>query len=176
LFEMGPHAHYLNDPSKSLSLEHLNKLGLFYWKLDADNYEKDGTLDKICTDRGYTYRDEVSSTKIPNLDEKLKNFFEEHLHDDEEIRFFLDGSGFFDVRDEKFSNNEWIRLHLFKGELITLPAGIYHRFTADENRFFHVLRLFVGEPVWTPYNRCESATDSRDSRKRYVESYLQEKQ
>ncbi|XP_077885874.1 acireductone dioxygenase isoform X1 [Ictidomys tridecemlineatus] len=99
---------------------------------------------------------------FPPMSMEIKVFYQEHLHLDEEIRYILEGSGYFDVRDRE---DQWIRISMEKGDMITLPAGIYHRFTLDEKNYVKAMRLFVGEPVWTAYNR---PADHFPAREQYV--------
>lgn len=51
--------------------------------------EQQNGLAKISNSRSYNYRDEivVNRQKLVNYEERIKQFFEEHLHTDEEIRF-----------------------------------------------------------------------------------------
>jgi len=101
--------------------------------------------------------------KKEDYDAKLKLFYTEHLHEDEEIRLFLEGSGYFDVRDNE---DNWVRIHASKNDLLILPAGIYHRFTLDQGDYAKVQRLFCGVPVWTAKFRPEA--DSEPVRKEYL--------
>ncbi|KAL2242678.1 UNVERIFIED_CONTAM: 1,2-dihydroxy-3-keto-5-methylthiopentene dioxygenase 3 [Sesamum indicum] len=160
--------HHRN-PKEFVSFEKLDELGVLSWRLDADNYETDPGLKKIREARGYSYMDfcEVCPEKLPNYEEKIKSFYEEHLHTDEEIRYCVAGSGYFDVRDR---DEAWIRIWVKKGAMIVLPAGIYHRFTLDSDNYIKAMRLFVGDPIWTPYNRPH---DHLPARKEYVETFVQ---
>jgi 1,2-dihydroxy-3-keto-5-methylthiopentene dioxygenase len=161
-------AFLLEKPDVEVTEEELKEIGVLHWVIDVDNLERDGKLDSLCKERGYSYKDVVHVTPehLPNYAEKIKSFFQEHLHTDDEIRLFLEGSGYFDVRNK---NDEWVRLHCFKGDMISLPAGIYHRYTNDEKNMAKVMRFFAGTPVWTPYSRSPE-TDRMEQRKKYLDS------
>ncbi|XP_012861423.1 1,2-dihydroxy-3-keto-5-methylthiopentene dioxygenase-like [Echinops telfairi] len=125
------------EPSLRVCLEQLHQLSVFCRKLDADTYENDPELEKIHKERNYSWVDiiTVCRVQLPNYEEKVKIFYEEHLHLDDEIRYILDGSGYFDVRDKE---EKWIRIFMEKGDMIT---------------YVKAMQLFVGEPVWTAYNQ-----------------------
>ena len=156
-----------NKNAPAVEPETLEELGVLSFLIPVEQkYENalpwEPKTDKQKTDRlahfrqqmGMNYADviTINKDKLPGYEDKIKMFFEEHLHDDDEVRYILDGSGFFDVRSK---GDKWIRIHCKAGHLITLPKGIYHRFTPDANDFAQAMRLFVGEPIWTPVNRSE---------------------
>ncbi|MCJ1368010.1 1,2-dihydroxy-3-keto-5-methylthiopentene dioxygenase [Acarospora aff. strigata] len=151
-----------HDSGRSVDTSYLTQLGVLYHHCPSV-----ASVDTIAKDRSYKNRDEitVSPEKMGAVyEDKVKMFFNEHLHEDEEIRYILDGQGFFDVRSE---GDEWVRIRLEKDDLIILPAGIYHRFTTDSNNYIKAMRLFKEEPKWTPLNRGPQVDDN-PYRKEYV--------
>ncbi|KAG8997332.1 1,2-dihydroxy-3-keto-5-methylthiopentene dioxygenase [Tulasnella sp. 427] len=150
------------DPSRPVDVDTLNKIGVLYWRVPVEDYRSQ--IDAIAAERDYKNRDTINVTKEGLGDQyeaKIKSFFEEHMHEDEEIRYILAGSGYFDVREQ--TTDEWIRIAVVPGDLLVLPAGIYHRFTLDTENKIQAMRLFKEEPKWTPLNRG-AETDANQHR------------
>ncbi|KAK6194074.1 hypothetical protein LQW54_011831 [Pestalotiopsis sp. IQ-011] len=155
-----------HDSGRDLTTSELERLGVLYYRLP----EVEG-VDKLASERGYKNRDQitVSPDNMGDVyEEKVKSFFHEHLHEDEEIRYIRDGKGYFDVRSH---GDDWVRIQLEKDDLIVLPAGIYHRFTTDADNYIQAMRLFKDEPKWTPLNRSKDL-DSNQYRQSYVSEFL----
>lgn len=113
---------------RPVEVEALSRIGVLYYHLPSLDQ-----VNALASERGYKNRDEVkvSPEAMGDVYEaKVKMFFDEHLHEDEEIRYIRGGKGFFDVRSK---DDEWVRVQLEKDDLLILPAGIYHRFTTDES-------------------------------------------
>lgn len=126
-----------HDSGREVPKEYLDKLGI-----DAYNFSDVADVNRIAAERGYKNRDEITISKDAMGDAyegKLKMFFDEHLHEDEEIRYILDGSGYFDVRDK---NDDWVRIALEKYDFMIMPAGIYHRFTLDNKNVSRRIEMY----------------------------------
>ena len=164
-------AYYL-ESERAVTLEELERdIGVLYTFINNQDYET--RISEICKERGYGHRSMVYlyKEKTPNIEDMLPKFFEEHVHEFEEIRYIVDGTGIFDVRDKQ---DEWIRVLVEAGDLLVLPAGIYHRFTLDEKKYAIAMRLFLEtqpEPVWTPFNRSLGTIEEMPCRKQYVQKY-----
>ncbi|KJA18153.1 hypothetical protein HYPSUDRAFT_45609 [Hypholoma sublateritium FD-334 SS-4] len=155
-------------PSRPVSNATLSAINVKYWTIPVVDHEP--KIDALAKEQGYKNRDLINVSKEGMgeiYEQKLKTFFEEHMHEDEEIRYVLSGSGFFDVRETP--TDEWIRLAVEPGDLLVIPAGIYHRFTLDERNKIQAMRLFQDEPKWIPHNRSDE-TEVNPHRVDYLRS------
>ncbi|CDO72549.1 hypothetical protein BN946_scf184983.g32 [Trametes cinnabarina] len=168
-----------HDSGRDVPLETLAALGVLYWRIPVDAPEGwERKIDAIAEERKYSSRDVVTANKDAlgaAFEEKMAMFFKEHIHEDEEIRYLLEGSAFFDVREH--TTDSWVRCHLEAGDMIILPAGIYHRFSLDEQEHARTLRLFKiwlsaycqDEPQWIAHYRGPE-TDNNPHRLEYLKA------
>jgi methylthioribulose-1-phosphate dehydratase len=148
----------------------LASLGVNYMRFSCD--EQCPRLLEWRAAKGYNYSDVVTVSRESlgdKFDETLKRFASEHFHSAPEVRGVLAGSGYFDIRS---TDGRWIRIQVLSGDVLELPAGSYHRFICDRSDYIKALRLFKGNPVWTPIPVC-AADDDHEVRKEYCSRYLQ---
>ncbi|KAL8844651.1 MAG: hypothetical protein Q9176_001164 [Flavoplaca citrina] len=136
-----PHA------SSTLPISILAKMGILHYYLPLSAPSSYKEVNDLASARAYANRDIITispSAMGCKYDDNIQMFYKEHMHEDEEIRYIFEGSGYFDVRDEE---DRWVRIQVGSGDLLILPAGIYHRFMVDEGdvSFGHFLRLLPNE-------------------------------
>ncbi|KAL8989087.1 MAG: hypothetical protein Q9169_008438 [Polycauliona sp. 2 TL-2023] len=142
-------------------------LGILHYHFPTSSPSSATDVNDLATTRAYSIRDVITISPLAmgsTYEDNIQMFYREHLHEDEEIRYILEGGGYFDVRDKE---DRWVRIEVESGDLLVLPAGIYHRFTVDGNDFIKAMRLFKDLPKWTALYRGEE-TEKSDVRKAYL--------
>ena len=99
---------------------------------------------------GYQTADVISiNARTENYGAIRAKFLAEHIHTEDEIRFFVDGQGYFWFNLE---GAPVFNLLCQKGDLISVPAGSKHWFDAGEiNPFVKAIRIFIDQSGWVPH-------------------------
>ncbi len=105
-------------------------------------------LDVLMGDKGAGSADVIKLTPDdPAAPALRQKFLAEHIHTEDEIRFFVHGSGHFilHIMDRVYD------VRCEADDLISVPAGVKHWFDAGEKPFFTVLRVFTDTSGWVAH-------------------------
>ena len=140
------------DGGETIDGNGLEANGVIYRQLPLEGAAAQATLDELRERRGYATQDEVQlSPATPNLDAICAKFADEHLHEDDEVRFVLEGEGVFEIRS---NDDRWMRVLVEPGDLLVVPKGKYHRFALTERKQIRCVRLFKDPAGWVPVYRA----------------------
>src|SRR6184192_137440 len=141
--------------------EYLNKIGIDYevWEpsqpLPADASQEDilraysADIEKLKARGGYVTADVINvNPQTPGLDAMLAKFCREHWHDEDEVRFVVQGRGVFHVHPK---DSPVVAIEVEPGDLIRVPRGTLHWFDLCTDRQIRCIRLFQDPTGWTPW-------------------------
>ena len=104
-----------------------------------------GDIDRLKRADGYQSVDVIRlAPDHPDRAALRDKFLSEHRHDEDEVRFFVEGAGLFCLREAG-------KVHLAlceAGDLISVPAGIRHWFDMGPAPRFTAIRLFTTPEGW----------------------------
>lgn len=108
----------------------------------------DHYFQRLVEEQGYQSRDLiVLHDAIPNLDKALEKFAPAHTHDDDEVRYIVDGEGVFGF---VLPDGKHAELLVEAGEYINVPADLEHWFHLTESKRIKAVRYFSGMDGWVP--------------------------
>ena len=102
-------------------------------------------IDRLIAERGFRTVDVVSiAPEHPDREAMRTKFLDEHFHKEDEVRFFVAGSGLFTlhVADRIYE------ILCEKGDLIALPDRIQHWFDMGPEPHFIAIRFFTEPDGW----------------------------
>ena len=106
-------------------------------------------IDELKARGGYTTVDVVDLTPAtPGLDAMVAKFNREHWHDDDGVRFIVEGRGLFYISPP---NGPVFAIEVEAGDLIRVPRGARHWFDLCADRRILAIRLFQDPSGWKPH-------------------------
>ncbi len=76
-----------------------------------------------------------------------QKFLDEHIHTEDEVRFFIEGGGHFILH----ANDRVYDAYCTANDLISVPSGLKHWFDAGLQPHATVLRIYTDSSGWTPH-------------------------
>ena len=104
-----------------------------------------GDIDRLMAEGGYKAVDVISLTADhPQKDALRQKFLNEHTHSEDEVRFFVAGSGLFTLH----IGDRIYEVLCEQGDLIGVPDGTPHWFDMGPAPSFTAIRLFTNPAGW----------------------------
>jgi 1,2-dihydroxy-3-keto-5-methylthiopentene dioxygenase len=108
----------------------------------------DTEIRKLKESGGYVTADVIDvKPSTPGLDAMLAKFSREHWHDEDEVRFIVEGRGLFHIHPRV---GPVFAIEVEAGDLIRVPRGTWHWFDLCSDRRIRAIRLFQDPAGWTP--------------------------
>lgn len=98
---------------------------------------------------GYVTADVIDvKPDTAGLDAMLAKFNREHWHEEDEVRFIIEGRGLFHIRPKE---GPVLAVEVEAGDMIRVPRGTWHWFDLCAERRIRAIRLFQDPSGWTPH-------------------------
>lgn len=105
-------------------------------------------IDRITAERGFKTVDVVSiAPDHPQREAMRGKFLDEHYHKEDEVRFFVAGSGLFTLHVEP----KVYEIKCEQGDLISVPDSTLHWFDMGPEPSFVAIRFFTEPDGWVGY-------------------------
>lgn len=102
-------------------------------------------IDRLVAERGFRSVDVVSiAPDNPNREAMRAKFLDEHAHKEDEVRFFVAGSGLFSLH----IGEKVYEVLCEAGDLIAVPDGATHWFDMGPEPSFVAIRFFTAPDGW----------------------------